>query len=67
MKENKTDSGSSANTTKRSGTNHNYSVDVLKKTLFQDELALAMARSERDEVVFYLTKRIRELIESTSR
>jgi len=67
MKENKMDSGSSANTTKRSGTNHNYSVDVLKKTLFQDELALAISRSERDEVVFYLTKRIRELTESTSR
>ena len=63
MKEKQMDSGSSANTTKRSGTN--YSTDVLKKTLFMDELSII--KDADPVVVEYFKKRIKELTESTSR
>ena len=63
MKEKQTDSGSSANTTKRSGTN--YSTDILKKTLFIDELSIM--KDVDPAVVEYFKKRVKELTEATSR
>lgn len=67
MRENQTDSGFSANTLKLSGTDlpYNYSVDMMKKAAFVDELNNTTVYYEnsvaKDFIIEYLKIRIDDI------
>lgn len=65
MQENKTDSDYLASTSRVSGTEHNYSVDYMKKAAFTDELNNVLIHAEKtvakDIIVEYLKIRIDEI------
>jgi hypothetical protein len=68
MSANETDSNSSANTTKDSGTSalstYNYSIDTMKKAAFTDELnsVLHLKKSvDFNPIIDYLNNRIDEI------
>ena len=65
MQEKETGSDYLASTIRRSGTEHNYSVDFMKKSAFTDELNNVLIHAEKtvekDIIIDYLKLRIDEI------